>query len=62
MNKNTQWKGIFRRLIELKLKDNIQISINISRIRNINLVYKLRYKFRTVNKAEFFSAMINLQI
>jgi len=62
LNRNTQWKRIFRRLIGLKLQDNIQKSINISRIRNINLGYKLRNKFRTVNKAEFLSATINLQI
>lgn len=45
LNKKTQWKGIFRRLMQ-KLKDNIQIFINISRF--------LRYKFRTVPKAELF--------
>jgi len=54
LNRITQWKGKFRRLIELKIKGNIQMSINISRIRNKNLRYKLRYKFRKVNKAELF--------
>lgn len=39
-----------------KLKDtrNVQMSINISRIRDINLGYKVRYKFRTVPKAELY--------